>query len=161
RIIDLIYWRNGKLPDNDRLLCRWLECNARTWKRLKASLVACGKICVQDGYIVNNRASLELETRKVSELNGQTLTIFPPNSQQENNKNSDLKSYQQGHTQIPRYPEGNTTPRGEGFKNDDGVGVGEVKAMLTPETLAILELILIGLDMDVFFHRYVEHLKKN
>jgi uncharacterized protein YdaU (DUF1376 family) len=64
-ILDLIYDRDGDLPDDDRFIAGWLGCHTAVWKRIKVHLVALKKITVVDGVITNHRAEKELSTRRV------------------------------------------------------------------------------------------------
>ena len=60
-IIDLSYSRNGDLPDDDRLLCVHIECRPQWWRRVKALLIAKGKLRVIDGKLVANRVETTLK----------------------------------------------------------------------------------------------------
>lgn len=51
KIIDLIYSHDGRLADESGFICRWLNCDARVWKRLKARLIQLGKLFVRDGEL--------------------------------------------------------------------------------------------------------------
>jgi uncharacterized protein YdaU (DUF1376 family) len=64
-ILDLIYDREGDLPDDDRFIAGWLGCHTAVWRRIKVHLVALRKISVVDGVITNHRAEKELSTRRV------------------------------------------------------------------------------------------------
>jgi uncharacterized protein YdaU (DUF1376 family) len=48
-ILDLLYSRDGEVPDNDTFMLRHLGCHSRTWKAIKSSLISKGKIWVADG----------------------------------------------------------------------------------------------------------------
>jgi uncharacterized protein YdaU (DUF1376 family) len=68
-ILDLIYSRDGILPDDDLLICRTLRCNPRTWRKIKASLIRFGKVWTVDGNLMAKRVEKTLkEARKESEL---------------------------------------------------------------------------------------------
>lgn len=60
-IIDLIYDEDGQLPDDERTLCRWLGCDVRVWRRIRARLIALNKISIEDGLITNFRATSEVD----------------------------------------------------------------------------------------------------
>jgi uncharacterized protein YdaU (DUF1376 family) len=67
-LLDLIYSRNGELPDNDELIARTLRCHPRTWKKLKASLMRQGKIWIEGSKIGAKRVEETLsEARTYSE----------------------------------------------------------------------------------------------
>ncbi len=55
-VLDLIYDREGNLPDDDRFLAGWCKCDVRVWRRIKRRLLALGKIYVDGGKIRNDRA---------------------------------------------------------------------------------------------------------
>ena len=42
-VLDLIYSKDGDLPDDDDLISRVLRINPRTWKKHKAALISKGK----------------------------------------------------------------------------------------------------------------------
>jgi uncharacterized protein YdaU (DUF1376 family) len=60
RIVDMIYATNDKLADDDRKL-GWMTKTGSRWKRIKAALIAAGKIEVIDGRITNARCQAELQ----------------------------------------------------------------------------------------------------
>jgi len=60
-LLDLIYMRAGRLPDDARYIAGQLGCSARMWTKLRAQLIERGKISVIDGFISNFRADFELE----------------------------------------------------------------------------------------------------
>ena len=70
-LIDLIYIADGALPDDERAICKVLGTNGRGWKRIRTSLIAKGKIYLNDGRLHNERADFETSdafdraTRKV------------------------------------------------------------------------------------------------
>ena len=56
-VLDLIYSRADQLPDDDRFLAGWCNCDLRVWRRLKARLLELGKITIEGGMIRNSRAT--------------------------------------------------------------------------------------------------------
>lgn len=60
RVIDFIYLTNDCLPDDDRKLAAMTKAGNR-WKRIKASLVAAGKLQVVDGRLTNEKCQKTLE----------------------------------------------------------------------------------------------------
>lgn len=50
-ILDLLYSRDGIVPDDDDLLRRVLGCHRREWIAVKGRLMAKGKIWIEDGYL--------------------------------------------------------------------------------------------------------------
>lgn len=61
-VLDLIYTRDGRLPDDDRFIAGWLGCDVRVWKRIKTRLVELGKLYSAGGVLSNRRADEEVVT---------------------------------------------------------------------------------------------------
>src|SRR5215469_5599456 len=55
-----IYSRGRSIPDDDRENARIFRIDQRTWKRVKAELIAQGKLRTDDGKLVNARCLTEL-----------------------------------------------------------------------------------------------------
>lgn len=60
-IIDLLYSRDGNVPDDDLLVARMIGCHWREWKAVKARLVARGKLRLEGGKITANRVQEALK----------------------------------------------------------------------------------------------------
>jgi hypothetical protein len=61
-IIDLLYSRDGDLPDDEHFLCVQIECRPQWWRRVRAELIAAGKIWVlPDGRLMANRVETVLK----------------------------------------------------------------------------------------------------
>lgn len=54
-IIDLLYSRDGILADDADLIRRALGCHGNEWRTVKATLIAKGKLWVEDGYLKAKR----------------------------------------------------------------------------------------------------------
>lgn len=64
-VLDLIYMRDGILPDDARYIAGQLGCSVRKWSAILADLVKAGKLQVQCGIISNFRADyLTEESRR-------------------------------------------------------------------------------------------------
>ena len=64
-VLDLIYMRDGRLPDDARYIAGQLGCSVRKWTAIREALIEGGKLMVQDGIISNFRADyLTEESRK-------------------------------------------------------------------------------------------------
>lgn len=61
-VLDLIYARDNKLPDDERFIAGHLGVDLRVWRRVKASLMAKGKLKVVSGFVRNDRATTEVDT---------------------------------------------------------------------------------------------------
>lgn len=63
-LIDLIFIRDGRLPDDARFIAGHLGLSVRKWNAIRAELIAAGKISVDLGIISNLRAdNLTIERR--------------------------------------------------------------------------------------------------
>lgn len=71
-VLDLIYMRDGRLPDDARYIAGQLGCSVRKWTAILSELVAAGKLQVLDGIISNFRADyLTEESRKYQDKQAQ------------------------------------------------------------------------------------------
>lgn len=62
-VIDLLYSRDGELPEDDRFFARACECRPQVWRRVRNSLLTKGKLYYrQDGKLTANRVVNELQT---------------------------------------------------------------------------------------------------
>ena len=59
-VLDLIYTRDGKLPDDERFVSGWLGVDVRVWRRIKTRLIDLEKLSVRNGNIHNTRADAEV-----------------------------------------------------------------------------------------------------
>lgn len=68
-VIDLLYARNGDVPNDDRYMARAQQCNPQMWRRVRDSLITKGKIWVTtDGKLGANRVETTLkEAEKFSQ----------------------------------------------------------------------------------------------
>lgn len=68
-IIDLLYSRDGDVPDNDKLVGNVLRVNPRTWRAIKKRLIGHGKVWIEDGKIHAKRIDSTLkEARNFAEM---------------------------------------------------------------------------------------------
>jgi uncharacterized protein YdaU (DUF1376 family) len=57
-LLDLLYARDGIVPDDDRTVARMMRVHWRTWRAMKNELIAAGKVRVTtDGLLTANRVS--------------------------------------------------------------------------------------------------------
>lgn len=59
-VLDLIYHRDGKLPDDDRFLAGYMSVDVRVWRRIKTRLIGLGKLSVVDGVLRDDVADVVL-----------------------------------------------------------------------------------------------------
>lgn len=50
-VLDLIYDRAGDLRDDERFIAGWCGCDVRVWRRIRARLLALGKLYVDAGML--------------------------------------------------------------------------------------------------------------
>ena len=60
-IIDLLYSRDGALPNDDTMIRRVLGCHGHEWRAVKAKLIAKGKIWIEGGYLKAKRVESVLK----------------------------------------------------------------------------------------------------
>jgi uncharacterized protein YdaU (DUF1376 family) len=63
-LLDLIYCHDGSIDDDPDLLCFWLKCDRRVWKRLRATLIEKRKLYVHGNKLRNSRADREVEVAR-------------------------------------------------------------------------------------------------
>lgn len=63
-LLDVIYMRDGNLPDDPRYIAGLLGCSVRKWNAIKDKLIIAGKIELKDGIISNLRADNLIEERR-------------------------------------------------------------------------------------------------
>lgn len=63
-VLDLIYDRDGPIPDEERWLAGHCGCSVRKWKSIRDTLLALGKIELIDGLIDQKRARKERENAR-------------------------------------------------------------------------------------------------
>lgn len=63
-ILDLIYMKDGRLPDDARYIAGHLGCSVRKWTTIRDDLIEAGKIQVADRVISNTRADDLLEDHR-------------------------------------------------------------------------------------------------
>lgn len=97
-VLDLIYMRDGGLPDDPRYIAGQLGCSVRMWSKIKLSLVEKGKLSIHNGIISNFRADYLLEeTRKYQDKQAENRT--------NSNKNNDVKKPSNNHSRDYKEPE--------------------------------------------------------
>ena len=95
-ILDLIYARDGRLPDDARFIAGNLNCSVRKWTAIRAALIEKGKLRIDGGLISNLRADYLLEsTRKYQDKQAENRAAP--------NKNNGLQPPKTDHSRD--YPE--------------------------------------------------------
>jgi hypothetical protein len=63
-ILDLLYSRDGSVPDNERFMCSHLDWDPRKWRRVRGELLALGKIKLEGNFLINCRATSVITSAK-------------------------------------------------------------------------------------------------
>lgn len=61
-VLSLIYETENRLLDDERIICAHLNVDGRVWRRIRRRLIECGKLSLEDGLLVNARATSELSS---------------------------------------------------------------------------------------------------
>lgn len=81
-VLDLIFFRGGKLPDDARYIAGQLGCSVRKWNTIQSYLVTQGKLTVKDGIISNKRAdNLLIISRKYQDNQAENAKKSKKNSE--------------------------------------------------------------------------------
>lgn len=59
-ILDLLYARDGHLPDDETEISRLMHCDRRIWRRIRRRLMDLGKLYIHGGNLHNTRADDEI-----------------------------------------------------------------------------------------------------
>ena len=88
-IIDLLYARDGVLPDDDNAMCSILHLDPRVWLRVKRELMAAGKIrTTREGMLdANGVVSVRLRTEVRSKLAAHAANVRWTNYQKSKENN--------------------------------------------------------------------------
>lgn len=108
-ILDLIYSRDGQLPDDDRFIAGFLGVDVRVWKRLKTALIDAGKLYVEAGMLRNETADVVVATALARVVSAQ---------------NAGKVSAQSRAGKSPRKPRENSDLAPKGVEADAPTGVG-------------------------------------
>lgn len=67
-LLDLLYSRDGEIPDDDAKVAKLMHVRVTQWRRMKARLIELGKVWTTDGKLTARRVEKTLkEARKLSE----------------------------------------------------------------------------------------------
>lgn len=61
-VLSLIYETENRLLDDERIICAHLNVDGRVWRRIRRRLIEVGKLTLEDGLLVNARATSELSS---------------------------------------------------------------------------------------------------
>jgi len=84
-VLDMIYMRDGRLPDDPRYISGMLGCSVRKWNSIRSELVELGKLICENGIISNFRADYLCEERR-------TYQDKQAENRSRPNKNNEIKS---------------------------------------------------------------------
>jgi uncharacterized protein YdaU (DUF1376 family) len=60
-LLDLLYSRDGDVPDDDRRVAKMLSCHWREWATVKQELIALGKVWIEGGRLMAKRVQETLK----------------------------------------------------------------------------------------------------
>ncbi len=93
-ILDMIYDRFGRVPDDSRYIAGCCGCSLRKWNSLRGKLIEKGKIFINNGEIHNKRADFELaitlKTSRKRAENGAKGGYKSGETRRASSKNKDL-----------------------------------------------------------------------
>lgn len=126
-VLDLIYDRQGPIPDDARYIAGACGCSVRKWNAIRERLIDIGKIVVRGDMISNFRAEKELEnaaktSRKLAE-SGRKGGEKSGETRRANKENNDLdEASLKNNRSIARVPEARSqkseippkSPKGDG-----------------------------------------------
>lgn len=99
-LIDLLYSRDGDVPDDDRRVARMLSCHWREWKAVKKQLMDLGKIWVEGGRLNAKRVQETLkEAADFSQVQSKRASERWQKS--ENNKENNVTPMRGGNALTP------------------------------------------------------------
>ena len=121
-VLDLIYMRNGRLPDDSRYIAGLLGVSVRKWNTLRSALLGRRKLKVIGEFLTNDRAIIEVKKlRKYQEKQSENRAGA--------RKNSGLERPRSNHTDTdteenknPPSPFGDSPPRDDEQSFDHGDG---------------------------------------
>lgn len=93
-LLDLLYSRDGDVPDNDERVARMMTCHRREWAAVKKELIALEKIWVEDGKL---RAKRVQETINEASKFSQDQSDRASNGWQKRKKYNDIKDADMPH----------------------------------------------------------------
>lgn len=97
-VLDMIYMRDGQLPDDARYIAGMLGCSVRKWNSILSELVEAGKLQCEGGIISNSRADYLVEERR-------TYRDKKAENRSRPNKNSDVETRSRSSARVKPEPE--------------------------------------------------------
>lgn len=138
-LLDLIYMRNGNLPDDARYIAGNLGCSVRKWNAIREQLISLGKISCDNGIISNFRADYLLEeTRKYRDKKAE--------NRKSSSENSDLKKRPSKQPEPEPKPEVSRVELERASADDfrskcfEAAGLDPLSAMATPGLVSTVQL---------------------
>lgn len=134
-VIDLIFSRGGKLPDDARYIAGQLGCSVRKWNSIKNYLLEEGKLTIRDDVISNKRADYLLEeTRKYRDKQAENRKKPKENSEEAEPSSPSRARLQKTDITIP-------DTRDVRAALMDAAGLSEADLMTRPGLVSPVELI--------------------
>jgi uncharacterized protein YdaU (DUF1376 family) len=134
-VIDLIFSRGGKLPDDARYIAGQLGCSVRKWNSIKNYLVEEGKLSIRDDVISNKRADYLLEeTRKYRDKQAE-------NRRKPKEISEEAKPSLPSRERVQKTDIGGVDVRDVRAKLMDAAGLSEADMMTRPGLVSPVEMI--------------------
>ncbi|WP_054529722.1 DUF1376 domain-containing protein [Erythrobacter sp. SG61-1L] len=99
-VLDLIYTRDGNLPDDDHFIAGWCRVDLRVWKRIKKVLMERGKLYIRDGQIRNSKADVEVTNALSRVGSARDAGLSSARSKSRKSKPDDRKNSNLGSTGV-------------------------------------------------------------
>lgn len=143
-ILDLIYLRDGSVPDDPMFISGWLGVFPKTWNRIRKVLIDAGKLVPDSGVLTNRRATKEVLLRKARTVENKTNgrlggiasskinDIAEASARQTKTENQEEEKI----VNLDRATRSSDTEQNQGFTNSDGT-----------VSFTSAELIRIGIDL--------------
>ena len=75
-VLDLIYFNDGDVPDDDKAIAAWVGCDMRVWRRVKAALIARCRIHIHDGVVHDSKCDTRLAKEVASALSRKEKSVL-------------------------------------------------------------------------------------
>ena len=158
-ILDLIYLRDGSVPDDPLFLAGWLGVFPKTWIRLRTALIEAGKLVAEGGILTNSRATKEVLLRKARSVENKTNGRLGGVASRKHNDIAEANGRQ---TKTQNEKERESVPTEESEQIDKIIFLDSASQGLPPtaERKAITEFDLVLSDGTIIEHEEFETLNR-
>lgn len=88
----LIYSRGGPIADDEAWIAKALTCHVRTWRAIRAQLIAKGKLIARDGMLSNGRSLREIKRAEGRLKSSRDAAEESAKTRRERAENADLSN---------------------------------------------------------------------